>query len=52
MRKSEFNEQQIAFTLRQADEGTTVEEACRKARISAQSHYRWRSKHGARCRRR
>jgi putative transposase len=31
MRKSRFSEQQIAFILRQAEEGTTVEEVCRKA---------------------
>jgi putative transposase len=31
MTKSRFSERQIAFILRQADEGTTVEEVCRKA---------------------
>lgn len=36
MRKSKFSEQQIAFILRQADEGTSVEEVCRKAGISVQ----------------
>jgi putative transposase len=46
MRKSKFNEQQIAFILRQADEGTTVEEVCRKAGVSIQTYYRWRSKYG------
>lgn len=40
VRKSKFNEQQIAFILRQADEGTTVEEVCREARISIQTNYR------------
>jgi putative transposase len=34
MKKSRFSEQQIAFTLRQAEEGTRVEEVCRKAGIS------------------
>jgi putative transposase len=29
MKKSRFSEQQIAFILRQADEGTRVEEVCR-----------------------
>ena len=46
MRKSRFSEQQIAFILRQAEEGTTVEEVCRKAGISVQTYYRWRSKYG------
>jgi putative transposase len=46
MRKSRFSEQQIAFILRQAEEGTTVDEVCRKAGISVQTYYRWRSKYG------
>ena len=46
MRRSRFSEQQIAFILRQAEEGTTVEEVCRKAGISVQTYYRWRSKYG------
>jgi putative transposase len=33
MKRSRFSEQ-IAFILRQAEEGTTVEEVCRKAGIS------------------
>lgn len=44
MRKSRFGEQQIAFILRQAEEGTTVEEVCRKAGISVQTDDRCRSK--------
>lgn len=46
MKKSTFSEQQIAFVLRQADEGTSVEEVCRKAGISVQTYYRWRKKYG------
>jgi len=46
MKTSKFNEQQIAFILRQAEEGTTVEEVCRKAGISVQTYYRWRQKYG------
>ena len=46
MRKSKFSEQQIAFILRQAEEGTRVEEVCRKAGISQQTYYRWRKKYG------
>ena len=33
MKRSKFSEQQIAFILRQAEEGTQVEEVCRKAGI-------------------
>ena len=39
MKKSTFSEQQIAFILRQADEGTSVEEVCCKAGISVQTYY-------------
>lgn len=46
MKTSRFSEQQIAFILKQADDGTTVEEVCRKAGISIQTYYRWRSKYG------
>ena len=34
MKKSKFTDAQIAFVLRQAEEGTGVEEVCRKAGIS------------------
>jgi putative transposase len=40
IKKSKFSEQQIAFMLKQAEDGTTVEEACRKAGISIQTYYR------------
>jgi putative transposase len=46
MKRSKFSEQQIAFILRQAEEGTSVEEVCRKAGISQQTYYRWRRKYG------
>ena len=46
MKKSRFSEQQIAFILKQAEDGVTVEEVCRKAGISVQTYYRWRSKYG------
>ena len=46
MKKSRFSEQQIAFILKQADEGTSVEDICRKAGISQQTYYRWRKKYG------
>lgn len=46
MKTSRFSEQQIAFILKQAEDGTTVEEVCRKAGISVQTYYRWGSKYG------
>ena len=45
MKKSRFSEQQIAFILKQANDGTSVEEVCRKAGISQQTYYRWRKKY-------
>ena len=38
MKRSKFSEQQIAFILHQAEEGAGVEEVCRKAGISQQTH--------------
>ena len=46
MKRSQFTDQQIAFILGQAEEGTAVEEVCRKAGISIQTYYRWRKKYG------
>ena len=46
MKKSRFSEQQIAFVLRQAEEGTPITEVCRKAGISEASFYAWRKKYG------
>jgi putative transposase len=46
MKKSRFSEQQIAFILRQAEEGTRVEEVCRKAGISEATYYNWRKTYG------
>ena len=45
MKKSRFSEQQIAFILKQTEDGTGVEEICRKAGISQQTYYRWRKKY-------
>ena len=39
MKTSRFSEQQIAFVLRQAEEGTAVTEVCRKAGISEATYY-------------
>jgi putative transposase len=46
MKRSKFTEAQIAFVLRQAEEGTKVEEVCRKAGISEATFYNWRKKYG------
>jgi putative transposase len=45
MKKSKFTEAQIAFILRQAEEGTPVLEVCRKAGISDATFYNWRKKY-------
>lgn len=46
MKKSKFTESQIAFILRQAEEGTAISEVCRKAGISEATFYNWRKKYG------
>jgi len=46
MKRSKFSEQQIAFILRQAEEGAPVAEVCRKAGISEATYYNWRKKYG------
>ena len=46
MKRSKFSEQQIAFILRQAEEGTPIAEVCRKAGISEATYYNWRKKYG------
>ena len=46
MKRSKFSEQQIAFILRQAEEGVSVGEVCRKVGISEQTYYRWRKRYG------
>ena len=45
MKRSKFTEAQIAFILRQAEEGTAVGEICRKAGISEATYYNWRKKY-------
>lgn len=45
MKKSRFSEQQIAYILKQADDGLSVEQVCRKAGVSQQTYYRWRRKY-------
>jgi putative transposase len=45
MKRSKFTEAQIAFILRQGDEGTAVGEICRKAGIGEATYYNWRKKY-------
>ena len=42
MKRKRFTEEQIAFALRQAEAGTTVEELCRKLGVSEPTFYRWK----------
>jgi putative transposase len=46
MRKSEFTQEQIAFALRQAESGTSVDEICRKLGVTQATFYRWKKKFG------
>ena len=47
MRRSKFTDAQIAYILRQAEEGTSVAEVCRKAGIAEATFYNWRKKFGS-----
>ena len=42
MKRKRFSEEQIAFALRQAESGTTIEQICRKMGISEPTFYRWK----------
>jgi putative transposase len=46
MKKSRFTEQQIAFALRQGENGTRVEEICRQMGISQTTYFAWKKKYG------
>lgn len=46
MKRSKFTEAQIAFVLKQAEDGTSVAEVCRKAGIAEATFYNWRKKYG------
>jgi putative transposase len=45
VKKSRFTEQQIAYALRQAENGGRVAEICRKLGVSEQTFYAWRKKY-------
>ena len=42
MKKPRFTEQQIAQALRQAEQGTTAAEVCRKLGVSEATFYAWK----------
>ena len=46
MKRSKFTEAQIAFVLKQAEDGTSIAEVCRKAGIAEATFYNWRKKYG------
>jgi putative transposase len=46
MKRSRFTDQQIAFALQQAEQGTQVAEVTRKMGISEETFYRWKKKFG------
>ena len=48
MKASKFSEAQIAFVLKQAEDGTPIGEVCRKAGISDATFYNWRKKYVSR----
>jgi putative transposase len=45
MKVSKFSEAQIAFVLKQAEDGTVIGEVCRKAGISEATFYNWRKRY-------
>jgi putative transposase len=45
MKASKVSEAQIAFVLKQAEDGSVVAEVCRKAGISEATFYNWRKKY-------
>lgn len=45
MKASRFTEAQVAFVLRQAEDGTAIGEVCRKAGISEATFYNWRKRY-------
>jgi putative transposase len=42
MKASKFSEAQIAFVLKQAEDGTAVAEVCRKPGISQATYFNWK----------
>jgi putative transposase len=47
MKRTKFTESQIGFVLKQAEDGVSVGEVCRKAGIAEATFYNWRKKYGS-----
>lgn len=45
MKRSKFSEAQIAFVLKQAEDGMSVGEVCRKTGISEATFHAWRKQY-------
>ena len=45
MKSSKFTEAQVAFVLKQAEDGTPIGEVCRKAGIAEATFYNWRKRY-------
>ena len=46
MKRAKFTEAQIAFVLKQVEDGVSVAEVCRKAGIAEATFYNWRKRYG------
>lgn len=46
MKKSKFSEEQIVFALKQAENGTIIDEICRKLGKTQSTFYNWKKKYG------
>lgn len=46
VKKSRFTEEQIAYSLKQAELGIAVSEVCRKLGVSEATFYNWKKKYG------
>lgn len=45
-KKSKFTDEQIAYTVQQADAGLPVADICRKLGVSEATFLRWKAKYG------
>jgi putative transposase len=45
MKASKFSEAQIAFVLKQAEDGAAISGVCRKAGISQATYFNWKKKY-------
>jgi putative transposase len=45
MKRSKFSEEQVAYALRQAEQGTPVGDVCRQLGVSEATFYTWKKKY-------